>query len=148
VVSFTPRPFYPREEVPFTQCIGGWVGPRAGLDYVEKRKFLTLPGLKLRPLGRPTRSQSLYRLRYLGSLSVLRCPYTCESGSRVRLGSGSKEPNSSVCGAPRVGSARYWLVRVWVVPSQARVSTRQTRDLQATVLWRENAESLRYELQV
>jgi hypothetical protein len=29
---------------------------------------LTLPGLKLRPLGRPARSQSLYRLRYPGSI--------------------------------------------------------------------------------
>jgi hypothetical protein len=27
--------------------------PRAGLDDVEKRKFLTLPGLELRPLSRP-----------------------------------------------------------------------------------------------
>jgi hypothetical protein len=43
------------------------VGPRAGLDVVEKRKFLTLPGLEIRPLGRPARSQSLYRLRYPGS---------------------------------------------------------------------------------
>jgi hypothetical protein len=41
--------------------------PRAGPDDVEKRKFLTLPGLELRPLGRPARSQSLYRLRYPGS---------------------------------------------------------------------------------
>jgi hypothetical protein len=32
--------------------------PRAGLENVEKRKFLTLPGLELRP----TRSQSLSRL--------------------------------------------------------------------------------------
>jgi hypothetical protein len=40
------------------------VGPRTGLDDVEKRKFLTLPGLELRPLCRPARSQSLYRLRY------------------------------------------------------------------------------------
>jgi hypothetical protein len=40
------------------------VGPRAGLDDVEKRNFLTLPRLELRPLGRPVRSQSLYRLRY------------------------------------------------------------------------------------
>jgi hypothetical protein len=29
---------------------------------------LTLPELQLRPLGRPPRSQSLYRLRYPGSL--------------------------------------------------------------------------------
>jgi hypothetical protein len=29
------------------------VGPKIGLDYVEKRKFLALPGLELLPLGRP-----------------------------------------------------------------------------------------------
>jgi hypothetical protein len=43
------------------------VGPRTGLDDVEKRKFLPSPGLKLRALGRPARSQSLYRLSYPGS---------------------------------------------------------------------------------
>jgi hypothetical protein len=40
------------------------VGPRAGLDDLEKRKFLITLGLELRPLGRPALSQSLYRLRY------------------------------------------------------------------------------------
>jgi hypothetical protein len=40
------------------------VGPGASLDEMEKRKFLTLPGLKLEPLGHPSRSQSLYRLSY------------------------------------------------------------------------------------
>jgi hypothetical protein len=44
------------------------VDPRAGLDDMEKKKFLTLPGLELRLLGRPARSQSLYLLRYPGSL--------------------------------------------------------------------------------
>jgi hypothetical protein len=39
------------------------VDPRADLDD-EGKKFLTLPGLEPRPLGRPARSQSLYRLRY------------------------------------------------------------------------------------
>jgi hypothetical protein len=43
------------------------VSPIAGLNDVERRKLLTLPGLGLRPLGRPARSQSLYRLRYPGS---------------------------------------------------------------------------------
>jgi hypothetical protein len=43
---------------------GGWVGPRASLDDIEKWKFLILPGLKLRPLGRPANCQSLQRLRY------------------------------------------------------------------------------------
>jgi hypothetical protein len=47
-------------------------GPQSGLDDVEKRKFLTLPGLKLRPLGRPARSQSLYRLSYPGSYLTIR----------------------------------------------------------------------------
>jgi hypothetical protein len=55
------------ERAPGIHWIGGWVDLRAGLEEVEKRKFLTLPGLKLRPLCRPTRSQSLYRLRYPGS---------------------------------------------------------------------------------
>jgi hypothetical protein len=47
---------------PGTHWIGDWVAPRARLDAVEKRKFLTLPGLQLRPVGRPARSQQLYRL--------------------------------------------------------------------------------------
>jgi hypothetical protein len=44
------------------------VDPRAGLDEVEKRKFVTLPRLKLQPLGRVACSQSLYRLRSVWSL--------------------------------------------------------------------------------
>jgi hypothetical protein len=43
------------------------VDSRAGLDDVEGRKFLNLPGLEIRPMGRPVRSQSLCRLRYLDS---------------------------------------------------------------------------------
>jgi hypothetical protein len=62
-----PCRFTPGEGAPGSYWIGGWVGPRAGLDDVEKRKLLILPGLELRPLGRPARSQSLYLLRYLGS---------------------------------------------------------------------------------
>jgi hypothetical protein len=70
VVSFMPRPLYPQEKAPGTHWIGGWVKPRAGLDEMEKRKFLTLLGLELRPLGRPARSESLYRLRYPGSYKI------------------------------------------------------------------------------
>jgi hypothetical protein len=57
----------PGERAPGTHWIGGWVDPRAGLDDVEKRKFLPPPGLELRPLGGPARNQSLFRLRYIGS---------------------------------------------------------------------------------
>jgi hypothetical protein len=46
-----------------THCIGGWVGPRTGLD-VERRNILPLPGRGRWALGRPARSQSLQRLRY------------------------------------------------------------------------------------
>jgi hypothetical protein len=54
----TSRPgrFTPGERAPGTHCIGGWVDLRAGLDDLEKRKFLTPLGLELRPLGRPVRS--------------------------------------------------------------------------------------------
>jgi hypothetical protein len=43
--------FTPRERAPGTHWIGGWVGLRASLDDMEKRKFFTLSGLELRPLS-------------------------------------------------------------------------------------------------
>jgi hypothetical protein len=61
-----PAALPPGERAPDTYEIGGWVGPRTDLDDVEKRKFLTLPGLEIRHLGRPARSQSLHRLSYPG----------------------------------------------------------------------------------
>jgi hypothetical protein len=54
----TSRPgrFTPGERAPGTHWRGGWMDLRAGLDDLEKRKFLTLPGLELRLLSRPARS--------------------------------------------------------------------------------------------
>jgi hypothetical protein len=63
-----PSRFTPGGRAPGINWIGGWVGPRAGLDDMEKWKFLTLLGLEPRPIGRPARSQSLCRLGYPGSL--------------------------------------------------------------------------------
>jgi hypothetical protein len=37
--ALRPGRFTPRERVPGTHWIGGWVGPRAGLDAVSKRKI-------------------------------------------------------------------------------------------------------------
>jgi hypothetical protein len=68
VVSFTQRPLYSRGKSPHTHWIRDRVYLRVGPDDVKKRQFFTLLELKLRPLGRPARSQSLYRLRYPGSL--------------------------------------------------------------------------------
>jgi hypothetical protein len=42
-----PGRFTPLERAPGTRWIGGWVDPRASLDNVENRKFLTLLGLDL-----------------------------------------------------------------------------------------------------
>jgi hypothetical protein len=64
----TPATLPPGEKALTTHCIGGWAGPRTGLDNVKKRKILPLKGLELRPLGRPARNQSLYRVRETKSL--------------------------------------------------------------------------------
>jgi hypothetical protein len=61
-----PGRFTPGEIDPGTH----WIGGRVGLDDVEKRKFLTLPGIELQNHGHPACNQSLYRLRYPGSKQV------------------------------------------------------------------------------
>jgi hypothetical protein len=85
-----PGRFISGERAPDTHWRGGWVDPRAGLDDVEQRKFFTLTGVELRPLGHPARSQSLYRLRYPGSYPELLQPHIpLRSSSRLchlRLG--------------------------------------------------------------
>jgi len=60
VVNSTPRPLYPRER-PGTHRIGGWVGPRVGLEGWGKSRP---PTTGIRSPNRRARSQSLYRLSY------------------------------------------------------------------------------------
>ena len=62
VVNATSLPLYPWER-PSTHCLGGWVGPRAGLEGCGKSG----PPTKIRSLARPACSESLYRLSYPGS---------------------------------------------------------------------------------
>ena len=57
-VNSTPWPLYPQER-PGTHCIGGWVGPRAGLDGCGKSR-----PTGIRSPDRTARSASLYRLSY------------------------------------------------------------------------------------
>ena len=59
-INATPRPLYPRGR-PGTHCIGGWVGPKAGLDGCGKS-----PHTGIRTPDRTIRSESLYRLSYPG----------------------------------------------------------------------------------
>jgi hypothetical protein len=68
VVSITPRPrFTPGERAPGTHCMGGWVGPRSGLDAeVRGKNFCLCQGSNP---GRPVRSQTLYWLGYPGTRS-------------------------------------------------------------------------------
>ena len=61
VVNATHRLLYLRER-PGTRCIGGWVGPRAGVDGCGKLS----PPTGIRSPDLPTRSKSLYRLSYPG----------------------------------------------------------------------------------
>jgi hypothetical protein len=45
-------------------------GPQSRSVLCGELKFLTLSGFELRPLGRPSRSQSLHRLRYRGLIYI------------------------------------------------------------------------------
>jgi hypothetical protein len=55
VVSFTP--LYTKDISHGTYCIGCWMGPRAGLGVVKRKKnLLPLPEIELRLLGRKAHS--------------------------------------------------------------------------------------------
>jgi len=62
-----PAPL-PQGKKPVTHCIGGWVGPRAGLKGCGKSS----PHRHRFP-DRPTPGQSLYPLRYRSPLTLLHC---------------------------------------------------------------------------
>jgi hypothetical protein len=83
----------PGNLTPSTHWIGGWVSPRAGLDAVEKRRLLSLPGLQ--PLARrytdrcistPTSLNKLQINKYINTLLI--CDMTPESrnsGARAEV---------------------------------------------------------------
>jgi hypothetical protein len=59
-----PVGFIAGERAPDTHWIEGWMGPRVGLDIVEKGK-ISCPSRESNP-GRSVHSQLLYRLSYIG----------------------------------------------------------------------------------
>jgi hypothetical protein len=75
------QPYRPRGPVTgialaFTYWTGGWVGSIAGYYDMKNKTFLTLPGLEFQSLGRPSRIQSLYRLRAKHMENLCSCPRT------------------------------------------------------------------------
>jgi hypothetical protein len=67
VVSFTPRPLCPRGKRPRYPLDRRLGGPQNRYGERGEEKILDPTGTQLRPLHRPARSQSLYRLSYPGS---------------------------------------------------------------------------------
>jgi hypothetical protein len=49
-----PGCFIPEERAPGAHWIGGWVGPRYGLDAVERKKIFTLQRIEPQPVTMPT----------------------------------------------------------------------------------------------
>jgi hypothetical protein len=79
-----PGRFTPKKKVTGGHWIGGWVGPRAVLDAVEKKKISC--SCRERIPGRPARSQSLYLLSYPSSLLCTGTPrYTLVRKMRFRF---------------------------------------------------------------
>jgi hypothetical protein len=54
------------ETTPGTHYIWGWVGPRTGLDVMDKTIILPLPGIEPRLFGRPAPQSLVDRLNELG----------------------------------------------------------------------------------
>jgi hypothetical protein len=76
VISLMTWLLYSYWNTPGTHWIGSWLGPRASLVDMEKRNFLLLPRLELRPVGHPGHSQLLYWLCHLGSFMFSKFSYT------------------------------------------------------------------------
>ena len=65
--ALRPSSYTHRETAPGTHWTVSWVGPRAGLDAMDRRYVLPLPGIEPLIFGRPVRRPSVYLLSYCPS---------------------------------------------------------------------------------
>jgi hypothetical protein len=86
VVSFTPWPLYPQGKSPSYLLGRKLGGPQNWSGWCGEEKFMTLPGLQPWPLSHSAHRQSLYWLRYPGSLEVdiaWRIPRDCSQNMKL-----------------------------------------------------------------
>jgi hypothetical protein len=102
--------FTPVERAPGTHWVGGWMDPRAGLNDVEKSKFLTLLGLELWPLYHPAHSQSLYRLHYLSSPFSVMC-YDLPKAETAQCQCSNNIKNCATCEIKTLGMIKMGKIR-------------------------------------
>jgi hypothetical protein len=85
VVSFTPLPLYPREKSPQYPLHRRLDGPQSRSEWHGQVKILAHTGTRTPTLGRPARSQALYRLRYNNTLIILERFVTVSSSYLVHV---------------------------------------------------------------
>jgi hypothetical protein len=105
VVSFTPRPLYPRETDPCIRWIRSWVGP------CGEEKFYALLGIERRPssaslyrLSYPDSSYCIYKKSMLKWFWVALCAWQTDSVLECIIGVGEIQLGAE---SPPV-LARYW----------------------------------------
>jgi hypothetical protein len=78
--------FTPGERASCTHWIGGWVDLRAGLGDLEKREFLTIPGLKPFKKSLPLRNPAVQQTNSVFSLySVFRPSFYVRAADTVNV---------------------------------------------------------------
>jgi hypothetical protein len=79
-----PGRFNPGETAPGTHWIGGWVGPRTGLDDVERRQILSLPEHELATLRQSSPVASRYTDCAISALTLVykTCLFGVQSDKR------------------------------------------------------------------
>jgi hypothetical protein len=102
-----PCRFTPGEITPCNHCIGGWVGPKAGLDAVKKRKILPLLGIEtlaVQPVAIPT------ELSWLKVIQTFQKIFWTLIDAVTSFDTCTDPPPPCVYTADSTGVNKYWLI--------------------------------------